>query len=798
MAAKRNRVRQRARGTTSPRPVPVQPPAGDDVTDTEPVVVVTPEQDLPLRPNDVQGKRAHASVRAFQRAAMQWAYIVRNRRRWAGRDALIRDQADDAQKLIQRHFQVGQTDLGAVAQARVAQVAIPFRTETEGWENRLFPWEFVLSAATRPLRQGHPLTLMRQLVRDGGTPGVARTPRTVLYVESAPDKLAEEYDFESERTLLQTALAGLKWQETRNPTRAQLQTLIERLNPDIIHLAGFDTHQGLRVIERSLSGERAPDSSPEESDERQRPPWPDGYILSGAVGTGGGTYDPVDAIHLAKLLCAGRQKPLMVTCALWNSASRTCPLIVAEGAAAALGVQDSFDDAVMESFLSAFYTHWRLCDWKLADAFSGAWEKTRQRRAMVGTGVVLWSDRRLVGADSIAMQARASKLQKRLAKESEQLILPDQVTPGEVTTVSIKAFEELNYSLLHNRRPMFETFKFVKTKPGRMEGITVFVELNAGGERFPYRKRFDITTNELDLRSEIHAPLIGDLVRSSREPINTSVFVEVTWADKVLYRDTHAVRLLPADQWRDNDEDRKWLPCFVLPRDPAVGDLIEKAHRYVRVLRDDPASGFDGYQSVDMEREDPTEDVDLQVQAIWSTILHEWELGYINPPPTYSRELDSQRLRTPTGIFNDRNGTCIDLALLVAACLELVGIYPVVFLLEGHAFPGYWRSEDAYEQFLKAKFDQTPKNPRDAAVTAAEGESWISGKVAYDEIVREIDRGNLVPLESVKLTENCGFWEAVEAGRENLLERKEFHSMIDVLSARTDRVTPLPFVEVKS
>jgi len=60
MAAKRNRVRQRARGTTSPRPVPVQPPAGDDVTDTEPVVVVTPEQDLPLRPNDVQGKRADA------------------------------------------------------------------------------------------------------------------------------------------------------------------------------------------------------------------------------------------------------------------------------------------------------------------------------------------------------------------------------------------------------------------------------------------------------------------------------------------------------------------------------------------------------------------------------------------------------------------------------------------------------------------------------------------------------------------------------------------------------------------
>jgi hypothetical protein len=133
---------------------------------------------------------ADASVRAFQRAAMQWAYIVRNRRRWAGRDALVRDQADDAQKLLQRHFQVGRADLGAVAQARVAQVAIPFRTETEGWENRLFPWEFVLSAATRPSPQAQPLTMMRQLVPHGSTAGVARPPRTVLYVEAGPDGVA--------------------------------------------------------------------------------------------------------------------------------------------------------------------------------------------------------------------------------------------------------------------------------------------------------------------------------------------------------------------------------------------------------------------------------------------------------------------------------------------------------------------------------------------------------------------------------------------------------------------------------
>ena len=47
------------------------------------------------------------------------------------------------------------------------------------------------------------------------------------------------------------------------------------------------------------------------------------------------------------------------------------------------------------------------------------------------------------------------------------------------------------------------------------------------------------------------------------------------------------------------------------------------------------------------------------------------------------------------------SGTCIDLALLLASCLEYVDIYPVVVLLSGHAFAGYWRSESAHDAFVQ-------------------------------------------------------------------------------------------------
>ena len=257
------------------------------------------------------------------------------------------------------------------------------------------------------------------------------------------------------------------------------------------------------------------------------------------------------------------------------------------------------------------------------------------------------------------------------------------------------------------------------------------------------------------------------------------------------------MRLLPVDQWRDNDKDGQWLPSFVLPRDPAVTALIEKAQRYVRVLRDDPSAGFDGYQSLDPRAADPAAEVDRQVQAIWSTIVHELDLGYINPPPSYNTAMDSQRLRTPSMIVKDRSGTCIDLALLLAACCELVDIYPVIFLLKDHAFPGYWRQDRFQQKFIEVADGFVDEMAADeqhkTSAPGAQRVPWWFRDTAYTEIARQVKLGNLVPLESVWLTAHSGFWEAVDGGKDNLKKAARFHSMLDIARAREAGVTPLPF-----
>jgi hypothetical protein len=493
-----------------------------------------------------------------------------------------------------------------------------------------------------------------------------------------------------------------------------------------------------------------------------------------------------------------------VSLGLWNSASRIAPMLVASGVEAVVAFQDSFSDELIELFFASFYRRYRVSKWNLAEAFRSAFLVLKdQPQGLLGTCLVLWSNAPLVAART-AVQATAAlatqtQLESKLAKESSVRLDPNNVVPeklGECLSANIKALPQLNYSLLHNRRPMFETFELVKLRPGHADGIEVTVDLYVGEVSFPWRRTVTLGQDKMELKGEIHSTLTGAVLRAVREPVMSSIYVEVRWGAHVLHRNSHQVCLLPPDLWRDSKEDRRWLPCFVLPRDPAVVDLIEAAQRYVRVLRDDPTAGFDGYQSVDPERDDPTEDVDLQVRAIWSAIQHEWRPGYINPPPSYSRELDSQRLRTPGMMRTERAGTCIDLALLLAACLELVDIYPVIFLLDGHAFPGYWRSADAHENFLEMNnrdvADFARADAQSSSVAGSREEDWVFGPSAYEEILRRISDGDLVPLETVWLTTNSGFWDAVETGSDNLKPRREFELMVDVARARLGFVTPLP------
>ena len=785
---------------------------------------------------------------------MRWTYVLRSRRRWVSESA-TREQNELAARAALAQLGIGEAELERLATSDRAVVRIPWTGDEElHWESRILPWEYVLAAATRQHRRrapengrSRPLTVMRELRLL--TPANPTPPQpenlfahgmTGLVVECLPPELREHWDLESEYERLRK-VPDVRWRILSWPTPEELSAAVADMRPHFVHFAGLDSHQGLRELRRHLGPDSRVDlgafsqaTDAEDSDNAQAgegeavfgvqriedvvanrhlavdgillrgspyvmnsAPAPDNAAtaLEGRLGPRMRSYPRlVQAHELGRILASSGHCTYFVSFNLWNSAARIAPLVVAErGALAAMGFQDAFDDGLAEYVHGLMYEEIRYSNGDIPLAFENMWKAVRNLPESVdATGITLWAGSPLLARHALAdvkATTSASAHEGRLPTASET----SQVR------VSVKPFPELNYAVLHNARPLFEQFVLECDKPGPQIEVDVEVSVHLGLETARYRRRVAVTSQRMALAEDIHVPLTAALLRGAQETISSSLAVDISQDGRTLYRDSHRLRLLPVDQWRDNLRDGRWLPSFVQPRDPAVPRVLELARRYVRVLRDDPQCGFAGYQLAHAADENSLRGVDRQVESIWAALLHDWQLGYINPPPSYSAALDSQRLRLPSMVWEHRSGTCIDLALLFAACLEYVDIYPVVFLLEGHALPGWWRHPDFRDEYLEMPQAQSPdvvqmsatENPMANAQTVA----WHTGKASWPEIRRWIRQRKLVPIETVRLTEQGGFVEAIESGVAALAERRDFDSMLEIMTARHQGVTPLPVRE---
>lgn len=732
---------------------------------------------------------------SLQAEALRWNYVLRNRTRWTSRGDTSHRQREEIVDLL-RDLGLRPTDFTAFAEAEVVEVSMPYEDEEVGWEYRIFPWEYALASATRDHRRppDRDFTVVRHLRRKRTRD--RRQSDTLMYIQSAPPgPLSDDYDFASERQLMDDAARsmGLALDVHVNPTLADLSAAVRTVRPKIIHLAGFDTHQAAELLGLGPT-----------QGGRQRL---DGVLLSdGRTG-----YGEVSSMALARALTGDGTAPELVSCNIYYSGPRTAALCVGLGAQAAIGFQDTVDDALAELFYATLYRAWTFGEQSATAAFRYAWHQVRaQGRPTTGSGLVLWNARSL----RPTRYATPTLLDVKVIEDKWMEHRERQVTAATARDdieVRVAAVDLLNYSILHNNRPLFETFTLKKKKDdiGAVVGIDVDVELQVGSDSYPFRCQASIpaTQDQVDIANDIAVSLTSALSRAARESIRTSLFVDVSFAGVPLLRKTRRVTLLPVDEWQDSDENRKWLPSFVLPRDPAVSRVIDLSQRYLQALRDDPTAGFDGYQCVNVTNakrgEYDCEGVDRQVQAIWSALLYETPLSYINPPPVFTDR--SQRLRSPSDVIDGHRGTCIDLALLIAACLEYVDIHPAVILLTDHAFPCYWRAEEYYDDFFLARSETIEaiptRDPSRGSAAPHQTDSWYFVKAHFREVLGEINAGRLVPLEATCLCWRNSFADALDQGFANLSRRSRFDSMLDIRAARTDSgspVTPLPILRVEA
>jgi hypothetical protein len=149
------------------------------------------------------------------------------------------------------------------------------------------------------------------------------------------------------------------------------------------------------------------------------------------------------------------------------------------------------------------------------------------------------------------------------------------------------------------------------------------------------------------------------------------------------------VKVLPPNAWHCVGHE-KALAGFVMPNSDAVDEIITRARRFLqRLLK--KAQGFaDALESADPKA------VEKTLKAVYFCLQERYDITYEYEPHFDAPDWQMIRFHHKVLDVDELEGTCIDLALLFAACLENVHRQPLIIIVKTgngvqHAVIGCWR-----------------------------------------------------------------------------------------------------------
>ena len=215
--------------------------------------------------------------------------------------------------------------------------------------------------------------------------------------------------------------------------------------------------------------------------------------------------------------------------------------------------------------------------------------------------------------------------------------------------------------------------------------------------------------------------------------------------------------ILAFDQWHGSGIYPELLASFVTPNHPQIPRIIARATEFLGLWTGD--TSMDAYQSQNHNR------VLSQAAAIFAAIK---ELGIAYAVAPASFEETGQRVRLCDSLIGNRIGNCLDLTLLYAACLESVGLHPLLILSPGHIFTGLWLEDQMFPECIQDDVSLITKR-------LASGVSEIA----------------VVETTAVTSGQDRTFDDARRMGELNLTtQRVEY--ILDIHRARMSRIRPLP------
>ena len=316
----------------------------------------------------------------------------------------------------------------------------------------------------------------------------------------------------------------------------------------------------------------------------------------------------------------------------------------------------------------------------------------------------------------------------------------------------------VNYAIQQNKRPLLPKIIIYNDTENEINNVEVKITSNPIFFQETIRKIESIPPYQSMELKHINPIFDLEYMLSLSEKELCNMIVELSVEGELCYSETVEVWLLTYDQWQGTRYFPELLASFVLPNHPAISMITTRAADFLEKWTGDPS--LDGYQTQNPER------VRKMTAAIYSA-LQEQNIIYSEPPAGLNEI--GQRVRLCDTIMQQKQGTCLDLTLFYASCLESIGINPIIILKKGHCFLGVWLENAMFPDTVQSDISAITKR-------LAEG-------------ISEID---VVECTAFVAGKTIGYNQASQIAQNQLVEIDEFEYIIDVARARKGNISPLP------
>ena len=261
-----------------------------------------------------------------------------------------------------------------------------------------------------------------------------------------------------------------------------------------------------------------------------------------------------------------------------------------------------------------------------------------------------------------------------------------------------------------------------------------------------------MNTDQLQMKPNL------SMLASITEAVPSNATLTIKIGGETVARMECEFTMLPYNQWPGLSIMPELLSAFVTPNHPALSTVNTAAAQYLEKWTG--SSSLDAYQTQDRNR------VRYQVAAVYEA-LRTQGIVYSEPPSNFVKT--GQRIRLADQVLSEKLGTCIDTTLLMASCLESIGIHPLIIIQEGHVFVGAWLDERSYSHNIGDDYTSLTKESADGI-------------------------HNVVLVETTNITSSspASFEDATTKAEQEIRNERAFVLFIDVYHCRLDGIKPLP------